>query len=94
MAPWRRSGRILAGAVLGLGLAEAAARILIGPPMLYQTDPVYYSRRPGQDHRRFSHRISAPITGSRMTSSSHPTAVPCALRREKMRSAMPSRMQR
>lgn len=54
MAPWRRSGRILAGAVLGLG-----------PPMLYQTDPVYYSLRPGQDHRRFSHRIIVNGAGMR-----------------------------
>ncbi|MBL9060304.1 MAG: hypothetical protein JNK88_09820 [Mangrovicoccus sp.] len=66
MVPWRRSGRILTGAVLGLGLAEAAARLLIGPPVLYQSDPVYeYRLRPGQDHRRFGHRILVNGVGMR-----------------------------
>ena len=66
MARGGRIGRGLAGAVGLLLLAEAAARLLVGPPVLYQNDPVYeYRLRPDQDHRRFGHRILVNGAGLR-----------------------------
>ena len=66
MARGWRIGRGLAGAIGLLLLAEAAARLLIGLPVLYRNDPVYeYRLRPDQDHRRFGRRILVNGAGLR-----------------------------
>lgn len=61
---WLR--RVLVGAAVLFVLAEGAARLVVGTPILYETDPAYeYRLRPDQDTRRFGNRVLVNGAGMR-----------------------------